>query len=312
MYFFLTIFTPTYNRAQTLHRVFDSLTQQICSSTHESPVFEWLIVDDGSTDHTKNIIRKWQDKAKFPIRYFHQQNQGKITATETAIDMAKGELFLIADSDDAFQSDTVETFFRLWNSFSDKEKEKCFGINSLCMDQHNNGIGPDFPKADQFVSHEKLTLEWSQNTLGETWGAMKTSLLKKHFHMPENVDSSFIPESYFWTKIACKEQQNVYVTNRRLRIYYLDQTDTISKNVRTEHTKGLEYESLYFINQYPYLLTRYPKLFFKHLVKYALLSHHHGKPFKHSIISISEKKICFLYALIYLPALLLKEHYIKT
>src|SRR5690242_19362698 len=90
-----TVFTPTYNRAHTIERVYRSLCTQNCRD------FEWLVVDDGSTDGTEALIRQWQHEAEFPIRYFWQPNAGKHVAMNRGVAEASGSLFLTLDSDDA-------------------------------------------------------------------------------------------------------------------------------------------------------------------------------------------------------------------
>ena len=97
-----TICTATYNRAHTLNRTFDSL---MCQSEKD---FEWLVIDDGSTDKTDALVRKWQAIAPFPIRYEYQPNQGKHIAVNLGAAKARGELFIIADSDDEFPSNALE------------------------------------------------------------------------------------------------------------------------------------------------------------------------------------------------------------
>lgn len=98
----ITIFTPTYNRAGTLPRVFHSLMAQTCLD------FEWLIVDDGSTDRTEELIAVFQEKARFPIRYYWKENGGKHTAYNKALECANGEWMVCLDSDDMLAEDAVE------------------------------------------------------------------------------------------------------------------------------------------------------------------------------------------------------------
>ena len=90
-----TVFTPTCNRCATLPRVYASLAAQTFRD------FEWLIVDDGSTDCTAALVDKWTAQADFPIRYLRQENRGKHIASNRAVREARGELFLVLDSDDA-------------------------------------------------------------------------------------------------------------------------------------------------------------------------------------------------------------------
>ena len=74
----LTVFTPTYNRAYCLHKCYESLKRQTC------PDFEWLIVDDGSTDNTRELVASWQKEASFAIRYIYKKNEGMHTGYNVA------------------------------------------------------------------------------------------------------------------------------------------------------------------------------------------------------------------------------------
>lgn len=88
-----TIFTPTYNRAYTLPALYQSLRNQTCMD------FEWVIVDDGSTDNTETVCQGFKQDL-FPISYFRQQNSGKHVAVNEGVKQAQGEWFFIVDSDD--------------------------------------------------------------------------------------------------------------------------------------------------------------------------------------------------------------------
>lgn len=105
----ITVFTPTYNRAHLLHRVRQSLLQQNFVD------FEWLIVDDGSTDETEQLVQSWiTQNPIIPIRYIKKTNGGKHTAINTGVQAAAGELFVILDSDDQLLPDALKLI------------EKCF------------------------------------------------------------------------------------------------------------------------------------------------------------------------------------------
>lgn len=97
-----TVFTPTYNRAYLLDRLFESLTKQTVRN------FEWLIIDDGSTDGTEEVVRQFISQADFPVRYIKQKNQGKHIAINTALEKAHGKWYLPIDSDDFVGNNCLE------------------------------------------------------------------------------------------------------------------------------------------------------------------------------------------------------------
>ena len=97
----VTVFTPTYNRAYILPKLYESLKKQICND------FEWLIVDDGSTDETEKIVRGWLTEETFPVRYIKQLNGGKHAAINRGVLETKSELFFIVDSDDQLTPDAI-------------------------------------------------------------------------------------------------------------------------------------------------------------------------------------------------------------
>ena len=99
----ITVFTPCYNRAYALQRLFESLQAQGSSD------FEWLIVDDGSTDRTDELCRGFARDANFPVRYMRQENSGKHVAINRGAVEARGEWFFIVDSDDFLPPDSIET-----------------------------------------------------------------------------------------------------------------------------------------------------------------------------------------------------------
>lgn len=103
----ITLFTPTYNRAYILDTLYRSVQRQTFRD------FEWIIVDDGSTDNTEQLVAGWMaEKNDFPIRYYKVPNGGKCRAINRGLDLARGELFFIMDSDDYLTDDAMETVVR--------------------------------------------------------------------------------------------------------------------------------------------------------------------------------------------------------
>ena len=106
----LTIFTPTYNRAYILPKLYESLCAQTCQD------FEWLIIDDGSTDNTKELIEGWVKEQRIVIRYFYQENSGKMMAHNKAVEMSESELFMCIDSDDRLcTGDVIADCLAFWD-----------------------------------------------------------------------------------------------------------------------------------------------------------------------------------------------------
>lgn len=134
----LTVFTPAYNRASTLARTYDSLLQQDCKD------FVWLIVDDGSTDDTAELVNDWQNRNNgFEICYIYQKNGGMHTAHNTAYEYITTELNICIDSDDVMGEGAVRKILRKW----DQVREQGYaGIIGLDADFSGNVLGGRFPE----------------------------------------------------------------------------------------------------------------------------------------------------------------------
>ena len=134
----LTVFTPSYNRAHTLPGTYRSLLAQKCRD------FVWLIVDDGSTDGTAELVRRWQEAENgFEIRYIRKENGGMHTAHNTAYENIDTELNVCIDSDDFLAADAVERILSKWEQIRDRGYAGMIGLNA---DPDGNLIGKGFPK----------------------------------------------------------------------------------------------------------------------------------------------------------------------
>ncbi|EJR45446.1 glycosyltransferase family 2 protein [Bacillus mycoides] len=226
----VTVFTPTYNRAHTLYRVYNSLSKQnvMC--------FEWIIVDDGSTDNTQEVVRGYMEEAPFKINYYKKENGGKHTALIEGVKYANGELFLIADSDDEFESNTIETFLKYYDGINENEKAFFSGVSCLCKySDSGNVVGDLYPKSPMISNN--IEIEYVHNIQGEKWGILKTDILKKYL-LVDLPNVKFISENYFWFQIA-EKYKTLYI-NEALRTYYLNSTDSLSVPFTTErHPLGV-------------------------------------------------------------------------
>ena len=132
----LTVFTPSYNRAYTLHKCYESLLRQT------SKDFTWLIIDDGSSDNTKELVDSWINENKIEINYIYQENQGMHGAHNTAYKNIKTELNVCIDSDDYMPDDAVKKIISFWNK---NKRSDLAGI--MALDAYTDGkvIGNKFP-----------------------------------------------------------------------------------------------------------------------------------------------------------------------
>lgn len=184
----LTIFTPTYNRAASLKRTFNSLLNQTCKD------FEWLIVDDGSTDDTQNLISQWESNSPFPIHYFRQENCGKYRAYNAGLQHAMGDLFICIDSDDWMPKDSVERILSHKSSlFAD---DKFAGIIALKEYPNKEIIGTSYPEA---IHRSSLYQLEKKGYGGERSLLFKTGIAKQ-FLFPEKTNEKFITESVIYDR----------------------------------------------------------------------------------------------------------------
>lgn len=214
-----TVFTPTYNRAHVLHRVYESLIQQ----TYRD--FEWLLVDDGSSDGTEFLVKRWQRENIVPIRYFFQNNGHKKIAFNHAVRLAQGEFFLTADSDDRFAPNAIERFFYHWQSINDFDQHRFQGVCCLCQDEEGNIVGDRFPGVSALDS-DPMELRYRFGVRGEKWGFTRTDVLRR-YPFPENLPG-YVPENVVWMAIG-----NDYKTrfvNEVLRTYFQDSGNQITRS----------------------------------------------------------------------------------
>lgn len=182
----ITIFTPTFNRAHLLGRLYESLLAQT------SKELEWVVVDDGSTDNTRETIEGFSAAGQVNIRYIYKENGGKHTAMNVGIQYAQKEYFLCVDSDDWLVEGAVDM---LLSYIAD---EKPAGI--IAYKQEYPGgkrIGPDFPK--NLKQTTLLELINTHHCAGDRTLVYKTEYLKT-LKIPEPADQRFFPETWLYDR----------------------------------------------------------------------------------------------------------------
>lgn len=226
----ITIFTPTYNRAKIIHRTYESLCSQTCRD------FEWLVVDDGSTDNTETLFEQWTKDATFTIRYIKKANGGKYRAYNVGLREAKGELFFCVDSDDWLPHDSIERI----QTYRDllMHDSKLAGITALKENSDHKLIGRAYTIG--LGQHTLYTLE-TMGERGERSLVFKTAIAQQ-YPFPEINDEKFMTESVIYDRM---EQYKFIVSNDILTTCEYQQ-DGLSSDVRGLMLRNPSTYKLYF------------------------------------------------------------------
>jgi glycosyltransferase involved in cell wall biosynthesis len=185
----ITILTPAYNRGATLPRLYDSLCQQTELN------FEWIVIDDGSTDNTSKIISKYKENSIFKIIYFYQENGGKHRAINSAITRAYGDWLFIVDSDDILTRDAVSRLYQCIDSLDSEFVGACFRKATLSGEVM--GISGTNLKASMVISPTLAGYIFK----GELAYFFRTHVMR-NCPFPEFENEKFVPELYIWNKIS--------------------------------------------------------------------------------------------------------------
>ena len=223
----ITVFTPTYNRAYIIDKLYRSLQRQ----TYED--FEWLVVDDGSSDDTSQLFDTWQKEDNFfPIVYHKTENGGKHRAINSGVGMARGELFFIVDSDDYLTDDALGKVVEWYDGIEDKQ-QFC-GVAGLRGYDELRPIGSTFKGTHLDAS----TLQREKNNIyGDKAEAFRTDIIRQ-FPFKEFYDEKFLTETTVWFEIAGAGykirwfNEIIYICN------YLE--DGLTRNIRKIIASNLE------------------------------------------------------------------------
>ena len=211
-----TVFTPTYNRGYKLTDCYNSLCQQTCKD------FIWLIVDDGSTDNTFELVQKWKKENHINIEYIYQENGGKYRAVNKGIQNCKTQYFGFLDSDDYYINTTIEYFL---NAFCKIEhNDRVAGVLARRGFVDGTYVGTELDFQEKICNYDFLVRRY--NFRGDTCRAYKLSVLKNYMY-PE-INDRFILESVMLS--AIDQKYDLYIINSIFSITdYLP--DGYSRNV---------------------------------------------------------------------------------
>lgn len=196
----ICVLTPTYNRRSTLPKVYESLKAQTCKE------FQWLIVDDGSTDATREYCEELCADEAIKTEYVYKTNGGKHTALNYSHDYIKGEIVLILDSDDQLTPDAIEIVLGVWEKY--KTDEKICGLSFLRGYDESRAIANNtFPEGETRSNH--IDFRINSGISGDCCEVIRTDVLKE-FPFPVFEGERFIGENCLWVSSALK-YDTVYI-----------------------------------------------------------------------------------------------------
>lgn len=178
----LTVFTPTYNRAYCLGDLYESLCRQTCKD------FLWLVIDDGSTDGTREIVAEWKEEEQIEIHYFYKENGGMHTGYNAAYDLIDTELNMCMDSDDYCADQAVEVIINQWQK---RGSEEYAGIIALDRLKGGGVIGDGFP--EDLSETTVGELYWVHHLTGDKKLIYRTDVVKRYPKYPQFEGERFVP-----------------------------------------------------------------------------------------------------------------------
>lgn len=230
----ITVFTPTYNRAHLLSRLYESLCNQTCKD------FLWLVIDDGSTDRTRSLVEGWMHENRIEIQYQYKENGGLHTGYNLAIKKTETELCICIDSDDFMPIDAIEKIINHWVT---NKKNEYGGIIGLDYSLAGKPIGARLPNKQVMHFIEKKI---KYKNVGDAKIVHRTELLKEHIPMPTFKNEKNFNPSYLFVKVDKKYP--LLILNENL--CFVDyQEDGMSNNIYTQFRNSpnsfLELRKLY-------------------------------------------------------------------
>lgn len=215
----ITVFTPTYNRAKTLPRLYESLLSQTDKR------FEWLIIDDGSTDTTEELVRNYMKDCAFEIRYIKRENWGLSQTINQGVELARGDIFFRIDSDDFATPDAIETIYSNWHLV--EGDESLCGLVFLKQSFSGDGDVASCPLTEitrsNFFDYRNL-----YTCYVDMAEVIKTDVMRK-YKLEKFNEEKFCPEGVIWNRMSLKYDA-IYIPSPIYMYKYIE--DGFTMNVR--------------------------------------------------------------------------------
>ena len=293
-----SILTATYNRAKCLPKLYESLIKNK-SNNYE---IEWLIMDDGSKDETENLIKDYIAKNEIKIKFFKQQNQGKMTAINNLAQYVTGEIWIECDSDDYFTDGAFDKIKDLYEK--NKERKDIYAFAFLKIDQNGNNMGNTFKKEETTM----FDLYFKEGGTGEKALAFITEVRKKYRYELEH-NERFVTEARMYHKM---DKDYKMICNNEYMMVCEYQEEGYTKNINKEFVNNPFGYYMYFceiLNEMDMKGVSFGKRLYviKHFILFSEITK----------TTIKIKKIRnllnkFLVSVLYIPGKLKSKEYLKN
>ena len=274
----ISVLTPTYNRAHVLPRVYESLQRQTVRD------FEWVVVDDGSTDETPVLLARWQAEADFPVTWYrYTSNRGRNAAVNSGAALISGDYTLVLDSDDALLDDALEAVGNWRSETGIDEIEGVYNLAFRCVDQHNSLIGTlsncrESNLPSQVMRVSATEAKYRLRMTFEFIGVLKTGIFQRN-EFVELTESEHCPEE-ITHNAAAGQYETIYI-DRPVRIYYrgdgVSRLSDKSSGKSIKWPRGNYLRALAILNRDIGYLRHNPKVFMNAARKITRLGLHIGR-----------------------------------
>ena len=269
----ITIITPTYNRAKTLPKVFESLLKQSFKD------FLWIILDDGSTDNTQEVVQNFQLlNPFFEIIYKKDKNRHKFLTVLEGVKMVKTQYFMVVDSDDIYPENSLETLISEVEKIDNQDD--FISVMGLSEDENGHIVGNQYP--NNGFDGSILEMRYKYKIRGDKFGIFITKTYQREISgkdYSQYEGKGYIPQSVIFNDYDAKGVKTRFI-NKVVRFYLKDEDDTASvSNTRWsgKNLFGLAEGHLSFLNTYGNQLFSYPKALLRNLIGYQIYALKSGR-----------------------------------
>lgn len=303
----ISVFTPAFNRMGTLPQLYESLVEQ----TYKN--FEWIIIDDGSTDGTEELVNSWIIERRIDIVYKKQSNNGKHIAMNNAVSLATGYFITVVDSDDFLKKEALKILIDAWNEIPREEWKSFISVKSNCFDIYTGeSLGPSFKNG--FLVCNYLDARYKFKVNAEMQSLIRIEALREYPNPNilggyQNGGLRYYPET-IWQDLAARKYLTKFISESTCG-YRMDSSESLlGRGKKYNRYRENFYLWKHIINDNSDYFWYSPKEFFKAYVGFSMdlfFNHYSIKNSLGEVDSICKQIICVLFIPLGYVAYLIKS-----